>query len=92
MKFDKTVGLAVASVAVGSAILIQSVKIHRSENAKRVQIQKDMKLDLEAIRRAGEICQIRMRDDDYFHRGLGYIMTDLNNEIEFQKIAIREEV
>lgn len=73
-------------------VVVFTVKTHREEKVKREQISIDESLDIRAMDRALAIVKHRMLyDDEYFHKGFAYSMRDLNNEIELQKIAIREE-
>lgn len=91
MKIDKELAFAAACLAGGTAILIEALHIRKREQAKRKKIQEDLTIDLEAIRRASNNVQSRMNYGPYVMQGLGYIMDDFKNEVEFQKIAIRED-
>jgi hypothetical protein len=78
-------GVTVALVAVTA----NYVKVIKTERARRKKIDEDLQLDLTAIRLAGERMQAKVRAGDYDGQ-LYRMFDDMSNEIEFQKITIRE--
>ncbi len=83
---------AVTATAVGVSI-VKCVQIHKEEAAKRADIEKNMHLDLEAIRRATDVVSERMSTMPLSELlNLSNVMDMHNYEIKFQKIAIREEI
>jgi hypothetical protein len=88
---DKTryaVATSLFTVSVLSAAYY--IKTLKTERAKRREIDKNLQLDLAAIRLASERLKIKLDCGDYdknFYR----FFEDMQNEIEFQKIAIREK-
>lgn len=86
--FAQTVVFA-AGVAVVGASIANSIKTHRTERARREQIEADLQLDLAAIKNAGEVVRERMANGGF--RPLHEIEADFQNEMEFQKIIIREK-
>lgn len=79
-----------AMTAVGVSATIY-VKIARDERAKRVEIEKNLHLDLKAIRLASDELSKRIAAGAYDGQ-LTRMFDDLNTEIAFQKIAIRNEI
>lgn len=88
LTFKKAAAL-VGKALVGYLVIniLCLIVMKRSEASK--ERQRELDLDLEAIRRAGDICVKRMDDREYHSKGLAYIEADLRNEIEIQKIEIR---
>lgn len=85
-----------AIMVVGTTISVICVavysKISRSEAKKRQEIRRQGQLDLKALGIAAELVHERMNDPEYLHLGIANVMNDFNNEIAFQKIAVREDV
>jgi|tagenome__1003787_1003787.scaffolds.fasta_scaffold18584975_1 hypothetical protein len=90
---DKT-KLAI-SLAVGTGFvahtLLDSLKTHRREQAKREQIKHDSDLDLAAIRRAGDRFAEEVQTGIHDNLSLGEMLVVLNRRIEFERITIRLE-
>lgn len=82
----KTAVTAVAGVAFVGAAVHQSIRVRREETAKRLEIQKNLNLDLEAIRRASDITHERLNSGGYTGRRVVDLLDDLQNEIDFQKM------
>lgn len=57
--------------------------------ADREVIQAESKLDIEAINKAAEVVSDRIQNGQI--RSIEALAADVRNEIDFQKIAIREE-
>lgn len=85
MKYRHTVYVASAIVIIGSVMLVR-----KDARAERRQIRKDARLDIAAIEAASDVVRARIRQSESL-RDLGYWVDELENEIAFQKIAIREE-
>ena len=83
----------VAAVALGTATVgiaaISHIKTTREERAKRRDIQKNLDLDLKAIRLAGEQIAMRLKRGDFDNALVLGCMNAYNEELEFQKIAVR---
>lgn len=77
-----------STFAVGLAFK-NYLRVRKEEMAKRAQIDKDLKLDLQAIANASQIMRRRIENGEI--RSLRQLEETLKNEIEFNKIAIREE-
>lgn len=78
--------VVVATLTVSTAVKIRS--INRAGKLERAQIREEAILDLEAIRRAGEVMKTRILNRQY---DTGVDVVDaLKSEIAFQSIAIRE--
>lgn len=84
----RNVALATASVAVVGFATINSLKIRRQEIEKRQAIRKDCALDIIAIRNAQNVLMARVERGEI--RSLAQLSECIDNEIAFQKIAIRE--
>jgi hypothetical protein len=82
----------VVGTAVSALGAVTYLKIHRDETKKRQEIQRQGRLDIKAIGIAAEVIHERMNDPEYIYKGVGNMMEDFQNEIEFQKIAVREDV
>ena len=93
---NKTPRSDIVTLVVGTAVsalgVVTYLKIHRSEMKKRQEIQRQARLDLKAIGIAAEVIKERMDDPEYIRKGVGHLVNDFDNEIEFQKIAVREDV
>lgn len=87
----KTAVTAVAGVAIVGAAIKQSVETRRAEQAKRRKIKEEAILDLRAITRARLNMSNKIADGGYQIGSLGRLQQDMQTEIEFQKIAIRED-
>lgn len=84
----RNVALATASVAVVGFATINHLKIRRQEIAKRQVIRKESTLDTIAILNAQKILQARIERGEI--RSLAELSERIDDEIAFQKIAIRE--
>lgn len=85
----RNVALAAAGVAsFGFATVTTLKKIRRNEVAKRESLQTEAQLDAEAIQIAAKIITGRWVCGEF--RKTDEVMRAYRNEIEFQKIAIRE--
>lgn len=86
----------IVTLVVGTAVsalgVVTYLKIHRSEMKKRQEIQRQGRLDIKAIEIATDVIKERMDDPEYIRKGVGNMLTDFNNEIAFQKIAVREDI
>lgn len=82
----------VVCTAVSALGAVTYLKIHRSETKKRQEIQRQGRLDIEAIHIAAKVIKERMDDPEYIRKGADNMLIDFRNEIEFQKIAVREDV
>lgn len=79
-----------AAFAAAAVVTAKSyLRVHRDESAKRLEIEKNMHLDIRAIHAAQEAMNARI-DAGEIH-SLGQLAAEVSNEIAFQKIAIREE-
>lgn len=83
-------------VAAGVTVVKTAKKmmiVHRTETAKRRAIELNRELDIEAIRRAGAVVEQRIQSGYYGkNASLATIVADQQNEFEFQKIAVRQEL
>jgi hypothetical protein len=83
----------IQAVAFGAAVVILSareyIRIHREEQAKREQIDRDMHLDIAAIHKASPVILARIDAGEI--RSLAALQDAVKTETAFQKIAIREE-
>lgn len=79
----------VAGVAVVGTSVAHSIKTHREERARRDEIEKNLHFDLTAIRNAGEVIRERMAREGFVP--LHTRLEQLNDEIDFQKIVVREQ-
>jgi hypothetical protein len=79
----------IAGAAVVGASVAQSIKTHRIERARRDEIERNLQFDLTAIRNAGEVIRQRMATEGFVP---AYVrMEQLDAEIDFQKIVVREQ-
>src|SRR3954463_7397574 len=88
---DKTkLGISLA-VAVGTTVptILHYFHVHRTEQAKRDQIQLNLDLDLSAIRRAKQQVMEEVKNGMYDHLNVDEMLKMLNNRIEFERITIR---
>ncbi len=88
---EKDIRLAIAAVtsAVTVGVAIRSiVRTTQQERAKRQMLQNNLYLDIQAIRAAEEL--VRKRIDRGEIRSLATLAQAINDEIAFQKIAVRE--
>lgn len=85
------VAIAVTTSAVAVALAARScIKTYREENQKQADIEKNMNLDIAAIRNAYEVLDARIDRGEI--RNFSDLVNGFNTEIEFQKIAIREDI
>lgn len=88
-----TTANAVVVATIGAAAVVATaynyVKTVKVERAKRRKIEENLQLDLTAIRLAGERINAKVKAGDYDGE-LYRLFDDFSNEIEFQKIRIRE--
>lgn len=87
----KTAITAVASVAVVGVAVKQSIDTRKKEIQKRNEFKHNMKLDTAAIEEARLVMTKKIASGEYPIGSLGRLQRDMQTEIEFQKIAIREE-
>lgn len=88
----KLIASATASAVVVVAAVTSSIRVRREEQQKRLEIERNKQLDLEAIRRAGAIEREWLDNADISEvLNLQNVMDRLHNQIAFQKIAIRED-
>lgn len=79
--------LFAASSIVVAGFLYQSHRIHKTNK----KIRSDVQLDILAIHTASDVVRERMNNEKPLYHGIDYWMENLNNEIAFQKIIIREK-
>lgn len=79
----------ISSAAVVTLAVRSIVHTHRIEAAKRAVIEEDMHLDIAAINRAAAVVNAQIENGAI--RNPGQLVDAVRTEIEFQKIAIREE-
>ncbi len=94
MNNENVLNSATAAIAVGvigTAIVIL-VHTQKKEAAKRREIEKNMKLDIAAIRRASKRTVERIKNGEFDDFNLDRLFAEARIESEFQMIAIREEV
>ena len=84
---------ALAVMTVGCALYAFSyARIIKTEREKRRQIQKNLELDLAAIRDAGSEMQKRIAEGKYEGVPLHNMLGDLETLTTFNKIAVRTEL
>lgn len=66
-----------------------AVRIHREERLKRIEIEKNWHLDLIAIQQASRVMNLRIERGEI--RSAQQLIDTMRTEIEFAKIAIRED-
>lgn len=76
-----------ASIVGVAAINIKDIR--RREEAKREEMRAQAQLDIQAIHNASKV--VRSMIDAGHIRSLSQLSETVNNEIAFQKIAIREK-
>lgn len=88
----KTAVTAVAGVAAVGVSAANYIRVRREEQAKRAQIEINKNLDMEAIRQASLVMRERMSNAEYYHsHTVVDMLTDLDQEIKFQQIAVRNK-
>lgn len=83
----KTV-IALGGTLYVGAVVVETVKIIRSGRKERAEIERESKLDIEAIKNAANVMTDRIQRG-YYDGKLTKMFTDLDQEIEFEKIAVR---
>lgn len=83
----RTVFAAAGSVVTAFAV-IDLVRFTRREAEKREELEKNTKLDLVAINRAAVVLSKKIENGQI--GSLAHLSEQFNNEIAFQKIAVRE--
>lgn len=63
--------------------------VRQQERAKRMQLSEDAKLDVEAITKAARVVHDQIDNGEI--RSLSALQAAVQNEVEFQKIVIREQ-
>lgn len=63
--------------------------VRQQEQAKRMQLSEDAKLDVEAITKAARVVHDQIDNGEI--RSLSALQAAVQNEVEFQKIVIREQ-
>ena len=89
---NDTVRLTIAVTGSCVAVAIaakQCIRIHREEHAKREEIQRNMRLDIQAIHNAHDVMLTRIENGEI--RSLAQLAEATQTEVAFHKIAIREE-
>lgn len=86
-----TIGITLTTVGVAIAAR-QCIRTHRIEAAKREEIKANAALDIQAIHNATRIVRDRIVAEGSPIHSLGDVISEINNEIKFQQIAIREDV
>lgn len=76
---------------VGVVAVTSYINIHRTEAKKRRNLKTNMVLDIQAIEAARDRMSKRIANGDYPIGSLTQLQRDMQTEIEFQKIAIRED-
>lgn len=81
----------VTAYGVVAAVLTAKtcIKVTREERAKRAEIDRNLQLDLAAIHSASRVIVDRIDAGEI--RSLDALRDAINTEINFQKIAVREE-
>lgn len=78
-----------ASAVVVIAAAKSCIRVHREEQQKRLEIERNKQLDIEAIKRVSPVMEARIEAGEI--RDLPSLIDSFHNEIAFQKIAIRED-
>jgi O6-methylguanine-DNA--protein-cysteine methyltransferase len=87
---NDTVRLSISISTIAVAIAAkQYIRIHREERAKRKEIQRNMRLDIQAIHNAHDVMIARINNGEI--RSLAQLAEATHTEVAFHKIAIREE-
>lgn len=87
--YDTTKVYVAASIVAVGIITKSAIRIHRVENLKRLEIERNLHLDLQAIKNSVAVMNDRIeRGGIHSYQEL---VANVNNEIAFQKIAIRED-
>jgi hypothetical protein len=86
---SKAVVFGAVAVAIVVAATIDVVKVTKTERAKRREIKENLNRDLTAIRLASDRIKTRIDRGDYDGH-LYDVAEDLNYEIRFEQIRIRE--
>lgn len=92
MNNNEKLQLAIALTASTLAVTLAArsmINTHREEEAKREAMRENANLDVQAILRASKVMNERIDRGEI--RGLAQLTDVMRNEIDFQKIAIREE-